>query len=113
MEERPKFTAPNTDDDNIRESRRSFACNDIDETHPVLSGFEPGIRSMVVKRNRLADRDGDGRISRDGFVLVTAEVAKDAQKKARKETTLKRTVGGLTLLTALGLLGNVGLIYAV
>ena len=113
MKEGPKFTAPTTDDDNIRKSRRSFACNDIDENHPVLSEFEPDIRSMVVKHTRLADRDGDGRISRDEFILAQAGVAKDSKKKARKETTLKRTVGGLTLLTALGLLLNVGLIYAV
>jgi len=113
MGEGPKFIAPNTDDDNIRKSRRSFAYNDIDENHPVLSGFEPDIRSMAVKRTRLADRDGDGRISRDEFILTIAEVAQDVQNTGRKETTLKRTVGGLTLLTVLGLLLNVGLIYAV
>ena len=113
MKEGPKFTAPTTDDDNIRKSRRSFACNDIDENHPVLSEFEPDIRSMVAKHTNMADRDGDGQISRDEFILATTRVAKYVKKKGRKETTLKRTVVGLTLLTVLGLLGNVGLIYAV
>ena len=135
MKEGPKFTAPITDDDNSetrkdpdvtfgnkewriesfgnQTSRRSFASTGIDENHHVLSEFDSDIKSMVVKHARMADIDGDGRISRDEYVLGAANMAKDVKKAARKEKNLKRTAGGLTFFTVFGLLLNFGLIYVV
>ena len=47
------------------------------------------------------------------FLLSAATEAQEAKKNARKEKTLKRTVGGIFLVTVLGVLGSFGLIYAV
>ena len=143
MKEGCGFTAPTTDDDisetnngavetfgskkwrneaTVRglQSRKSFACQGINENHHALREFEPDIRRMVVKHTRLADKDGDGRLSREEYIKSSAMLATDvkegAQKVkegAQKEKKLKRTVGGLSLVTVLGLIGNFFLIYAV
>ena len=68
---------------------------------------------MVVKHTRMADIDGDDRISCDEYVLAAANIAKEVKKAARKEKNLKRTARGLSFLTVFGMLGNFGLIYAV
>ena len=68
---------------------------------------------MVVKHTRLADKDGDGRLSREEYIKSSAMLATDAKEGAQKEKKLKRTVGGLSLVTVLGLIGNFFLIYAV
>ena len=136
MKEGCGFTAPTTDDDisetnngavetfgskkwrnegtvRGRQSLRSFACQGINENHHALREFEPDIRRMVVKHTRLADKDGDGRLSREEYIKSSAMLATDAKEGAQKEKKLKRTVGGLSLVTVLGLIGNFFLIYAV
>ena len=127
------FGVPRTDDDTVpptddynshdnkkptsnagnRQSVGAFSYGVIDENHSALRGFEPDIRSMVVKRIKLTDTDGDGRISRDEYVFSSAMLAKDATEGAHKEKNLKRTVGGLSFLFAIGMAANFGLIYAV
>lgn len=125
------FTAPTTDGDisetsnvafktvgskefrNEGQSRRSFGCQDINENHPALREFEPDIKRMVVKHTRLADEDGDGRLSRDEYIKSSAGLATDVKKCAQKEKKHKRTIGGLSFVTVLGLICNFCLIYAV
>ena len=66
-----------------------------------------------MKRIKLTDTDGDGRISRDEYVFSSAMLTKDAKEGTHKEKNLKCTVGRLSFLFMIGMAANFGLIYAV